>query len=69
MPYIQSKFVWIFKNGRGNKFHEPQDFLCRSAASITGGGVPKSQSSLYMETSSPRPNSRKDGGTTLSKEG
>lgn len=40
-----------------------------SAASITGGGFPSSPSSLYIQTSSAKPNSKKDGGTTLSKDG
>ena len=42
---------------------------CRSSASITGGAFPSSHNSLNIETSSPIPSSKKDGGMTLSKDG
>ena len=42
---------------------------CRSSASITGGAFPSSHNSLYIETSSPIPSSKKDGEMTLSKDG
>jgi len=41
---------------------------CRSSASITGGAFPISHNSLYIETSSPIPSSKKDGEMTLFKD-
>ena len=41
---------------------------CRSSTSITGGAFSISHNSLYIETSSPIPSSKKDGEMTLFKD-
>lgn len=51
------------------KVRQTSGSFCKSSASITGGILPSSLNSQYMDARPARPISEKDGGTTLSKDG